>query len=159
MTIRWTNLAFSCALAVGACKSDEKTKTVNVDPSTLRAGPIRHDELSPELIERITKVQQVFKEVDASPLPEWIDNFQRDQHPEREVAIYEAMARAYTAFCNGRPLTLEAKREVYAIVLKRSMYSGDTLLQSAQVSAISHDDVLTILKLYELPPTPIRISP
>jgi hypothetical protein len=153
------HLAIICMATLGACKSDDHPKTMKVDPANLQPGPIRHDELSPELVARITKLHDTFEEVDPSPLSRWIDDFQRDQHPESEIKIYEGMARAYTAFCRGRTLSLDAKREVYGVVIQRSASPDDEVLKTVHVKAITVDDVKTILSLYDMPPKPITVAP
>lgn len=154
-----TLIAIICIAMLGACKADDRPKTAKVDPPRLKPGPIRRDELSPELVARITKLHDTFEEVDPSPLSRWLDDFKRDEHPENEVEIYEGMARAYTAFCRGRPLSLDAKREVYAVVIQRSASPDAEVLKTIQPKAITIDDVKTILKSYDVPPKPITVTP
>src|SRR5262245_51543326 len=91
-------------LAGASCKGSEPRKTANVDLGTLKPGPIRRDELSQDLVARITKLHDSF---DPSPLSKWLDDFKHDQNPESESEIYERMARAYAAFCRGRTLSLD----------------------------------------------------
>jgi len=139
-----------------ACQSREPSITEQVSPSTLRLAPIRHDELSQELVARITKLHDTFQDVDPTPLSKWLDDFKQDQHPDREVEIYEAMARAYTAYCRGRDLTADAKREVYGVVIQRSAESDADVLNHLKLKSLSVDDAKAILKLYDMPPAPIR---
>jgi hypothetical protein len=156
-TLRWRLLA--CLLLVLGCKSEEPAKNVRVDPSTLQPGPVQHEAVSQDVIARIMRLHETFKEVDASPLSTWLDNFKRDQNPEREVEIYEAIARAYTGFAAGRQLSLEAKREVYGVLIQRSAATDDDVLVNIEVKAITLDDVKALLKLYDRPAAPIRITP
>ena len=72
---------------------------------------------------RVRKLQAVFVEVDGQPVEQWVDNFKRDLDPDHELDIWEMMAKAYTAYCSKRTLTPEAKKEVYKVVLLRSMAS------------------------------------
>ena len=51
------------------------------------------------------------------PLAVWLDNFRRDIHPEREVAVWEHLAMAFRAFCSRyRPMTVTQRREAYAFL-------------------------------------------
>lgn len=147
-------------LVVG-CRGGERRAT---DPTTappLQRGPIRHDSLPAEQVARLTRLQQIFAEVDPTPLAGWIDDFRRDQHPEREIAIYEAMARAYTGYCQGRDLDVAAKREVFSVVLTRSGAPDEEVLErltQGELHTLTRDDVKAILALYDAPPAPITVT-
>ena len=54
--------------------------------------PLRHADLPSDLIDRIRKLQPAFAEVYPLSLKEWLDGFQRDTNPEREVMTWETMA-------------------------------------------------------------------
>jgi hypothetical protein len=149
----------SLFLLFAGCNSNQQPKTNGVDPAKLQPGPVQHETLSSELTARITKLHDTFNEVDPSPLSKWMDDFMRDQHPEREVEIYEGMARAYTTFCTGRNLTLDAKREVYGVVMQRSATSDAEVLKNLGIKVITIEDAKAILKLYDMPPAPITVSP
>jgi hypothetical protein len=110
-------------------------------------------------MERLKKLQETFAEVDPSPLEKWVDDFKRDQDPEREIRIQEAMATAYSAYCSGRSLTLAAKRDVYQVVLLRSGAADAEVLSHIKLSTLSLDDAKAVLKLYPMAPAPITVSP
>jgi hypothetical protein len=124
----------------------------------LRPGPLRHDELSADLVARITRLHDTFAEVDPTPLSKWIDDFKHDEHPDREVRIYEAMGRAYTAYCTNHPLTADAKREVYGVVLARSAAPDEEALKSVTLQQLSIDDARDIVRLYDQPPAPVIVE-
>lgn len=92
------------------------------------------------------------------PLERWLEDFQRDHHPEREVAIYEAMARAYAGFVHGRTLSIEAKKEVYKILLMRSATSPDEVLKTVTLATLSPDEARALVLLYDAPPQPITFQ-
>lgn len=94
-----------------------------VDPGTLRRGPVRHEKLSAVQMARIERLHQTFAEVDDSTLDQWVDNFKREMHPDREIEVWERMAAAYTRFTRSRSLSKDAKREAHQVVLLRSMAS------------------------------------
>ena len=51
----------------------------------IKPGPIRHPQLSAELMLRIEAVRAALAEVCALTEAEWRDAFQRDANPEREL--------------------------------------------------------------------------
>lgn len=148
------------AVLVAGCKgASDAPKAQTVDPAELRPGPIRHATLSPELVARITKVQAVFAEVDPTPLEKWLEDFRRDVHPERELAIYESMARAYSGYVAGRELTMPAKNDVYVLVLLRSSAPDDQVLANARLTTLSMEEARAVLRLYDASPQPVTVSP
>jgi hypothetical protein len=129
------------------------------DPGKLTPGPIRHDPLNAGQIERITKLHDAFREVDPTPQTKWLDDFKRDQHPDREIQIYEGMAEAYTAYCASRSLSIDAKRDVYQVVLLRSGAPDDDVLKQVKPKVLTRKDITEILVLYKIPPTPVVVRP
>src|SRR4051812_46034993 len=86
--------------ATGAQKSAGQVKWV--DPKTIQPGPIRHEALTENQLARIRALHATFAEVDPNPLEKWIDDFKRDADPDRELAVWERMARAYRRYCETR---------------------------------------------------------
>ncbi|MDC3960305.1 hypothetical protein [Polyangium jinanense] len=130
----------------------------NFDPASLRLGPVRHEKLSDDQMERIKKLQETFREVDPMPLEKWIDDFKRDADPDREIRVYEGMAEAYTAYCSNRNLTPEAKKDAFCVVLMRSGVPDDEVLSQVKLQVLSLEDVKEILKLYKRPSAPITVT-
>lgn len=152
MSLLRTALIAFCALS--SCKE----KPASVTPQEVRVGPIRSPGLTQAQLDRIKKLQAVFAEVDSMPLEKWVDDFSRDLHPDRELAIYEGMAEAYETYCAGRTLTLAAKQDVYSVVLVRSGVSDDEVLARVHLKALSSDDVIEILRGYRVPPAPVTVT-
>ncbi len=117
-----------------------------VDPSTLQPGLIRHDSLTPEQMERVRKLQAVFVEVDGQSVEQWVDNFKRDSNPDRELDIWETMAKAHTAYCSKRTLSPEAKKEVYKVVLLRSMASEKDVLERLELKVLTKDEAVAVMR-------------
>jgi len=80
------------------------------------------------MVERIKAVQVAFAEVDPTPQEKWIEDFKRDMNPERELAIWEVMARAYTAYTAERNLSLAKRKELFGIILTGSGASAEDAL-------------------------------
>ena len=69
-----------------------------VDPSQLRPGPIRHESLPPELLEQINAIYEVIGPYLGMTLEQFEIDFMRDMHPEREVALWCRIAKAWLAY-------------------------------------------------------------
>ena len=123
--------------------SPERVKTQNVE-----AGPIRHETLTPEQINRLRTVQATLEEVDASPLEKWIDDFKRDVNPDREIDIYEAIAHAYQAFCSARSRTPAQKQDAYGLLLERSGTTDDNALRNYKLKSLTGGEARELLSHY-----------
>ncbi len=76
MTLPKHHIALGLAMLalVAACDARERPTVARtaaptsqwIDPAKLQPGPIRHERLTAEQVERITKVQATFKDVDPS---------------------------------------------------------------------------------------------
>ena len=128
-----------------------------VHPDQLKPGPIRHEALTEKQLERIRHFQAVFSEVDPTPVEKWIEDFRRDANPDREIAIWEGMAKPYEVFTASRNLSLEAKKEVYGVVLMRSGAPEDEVLQHLKLKTLTDQDAKKIMALFTAEPQPIRV--
>ena len=150
-----------CALSLSSCsnatqdtpsaagtiraKDVQSGKTTWVDPNELQRGPVRHDSLTSEQMERISALQKVFSEHDGQTTEQWVDNFKRDSNPDNELAVWERMANAYTRYCDSHELTTDAKNEVYKIVLLRSMASPEDVISRLKLNTVSEQDARQIM--------------
>lgn len=117
-----------------------------IDPKTIQPGPIRRDTLSDEQMARIRALQEVFVELDGQTVQQWVDSFKRDVDPDRELQIWERMAKAYRAYCDGKQLSVAAKNDVYGVVLLRSMASEKEVLERVNLTELSRDDAITVMR-------------
>ena len=117
-----------------------------VDPKTLRKGPIRHESLSEDFLARVRKFHSMLAEVDGMTIEERVDCFRRDLHPENEIVVWEAIARAFERFCRARDLSADAKRDVYSLLLMRSMTTEAETLKRVDFKALSLDDADKLLR-------------
>jgi hypothetical protein len=134
------------------CKRNEiqkdSSKVEWVNASELKPGNIKHEQLTNLQIERIKKVKDVFAEIDNSPLDKWIDDFKRDLNPDRELEVWEGMATAYSKYVNGKNLSLEAKKDVFQVILLRSGAPENEVLNHLKLKVLSTDDAKEIMKNY-----------
>jgi hypothetical protein len=151
-------MVFLLASALSLRCNEQKALTVQVAPSALRPGPIRHAKLADAQLARIEQLQKTFSEVDPNPLSQWVEDFSRDMHPEREIHIWEIMAAAYTRFVERHALTLEAKKEVYSLVLQRSGATEADTLAHLELRLLTTDEAKQIISLYGEEAQPILIK-
>ena len=120
-----------------------------IDPKDLRRSPIRREKLSDEQMARIRSLQETFFEVDGLSVEKWVDNFKRDLNPDRELATWERMARAYKEYCSSHDIELDAKKEVFRVILFRSMAPPEEVLQRIELKVISREDAVEAMKGFE----------
>ena len=136
-------------LGFGCDKRSQQPHLQRVDPATLTPGPIQHEELSREQLERVAKLHRMFSEVDSSPLEKWIDNFKRELDPDSELALWERMASAYTGYCSRRNLSLEAKQDVYQVVLLRSTTpDAEKMLDYLNLKVLTPEEARDLMKSF-----------
>ena len=117
-----------------------------VPSDSLKPGPIKHEELSPNHIERIHKLRDTLAEVDHSPIEKWVDNFRRDANPDEELAVWEIIADTYAHYCSQKQLSLSAKEDVFQLLLLRSMTSEQEVLNHVELKVLTVDEAKEVLK-------------
>jgi hypothetical protein len=153
-------IALSTALLCAGCgqsESPKQSKTQWIDPNKLEPGPIQHTSLTEEQMSRVKRLQSTFSEADPSPLEKWMEDFRRDANPENELKIWEAMAKAYESFTTNRNLTLDAKKEVFQVVLLRSGAPEGDVLQHLKLKVLTEKDAREIMALFVEKPKPITV--
>jgi hypothetical protein len=116
------------------------------DLASLKTGSIRRQELSPKQMERIHKLRDALGEVERSPIEKWVDNFKRDADPDRELAVWEKIADGYTRYCSKRRLSIEAKEDVFQLLLLRSMASEQEVINHIKLKTLTVDEAKETLK-------------
>ena len=79
-----------------SCKTNDTSESSNVktvDVNDLTLSPVVHDTLSPCQLERITKIQTTFSEVNPSTLEETITNFKRLSKLDIGNLLYDNVKR------------------------------------------------------------------
>ncbi|HSZ58524.1 MAG TPA: hypothetical protein VK797_22850 [Tepidisphaeraceae bacterium] len=100
-------------------------------------------------IDRIKQFHAKLAEVDGFTDEQVIANFKKDLFGvDGEIYVWELIAKAYTEYMAGRPLSLEHKKEAYNLLLARSFYDTNeealkafkrkVLTQKQAASVLSH---------------------
>ena len=122
-----------------------------------QVGPIRHPELPAALIERIRRLEETFVEIYPVTHEEWLDGFKRDANPEREIAIWEYMASAYTQFLSTGNFDTDTRKEMLGVLLTRSS-SADVESLFFNLKHLTEKQARSLLLLYEAAPQPVTVS-
>lgn len=72
-------------------------------------------------IDRIKAYKQVLVEVERSPLQEVIDDIKHEPYPEKEIEIWENIARVYQSYISKNAIAdLRVKEEVFEVLVGAS---------------------------------------
>lgn len=155
--IQVTLIVAVVAVAAFLARRHTSPPTSRMDPHKLQLSPIRHSQLPDDLIARVRALEAAFAEVYPSTYEEWIEGFQRDLHPEKEIAVWEHIAAGFTKFVAGRDLPLEARKEAFGILLARSGGTDEVTLYF-KLKHLTLDDAKKLVSLYSAPPQPIQVG-
>ena len=150
-----------CSLIACAEKAVEgiaSTSSKYVPLPELKQGDIRRDKLTDTQLAKITKLQITFADADTLPLDAWVDNFKRDLNPDAEIEIYERIAEAYLSYIDGRMLSVDAKKDVYTILLLRSMDSEDKVISNLNLKVFTLNEAREVLKHFKDSAKPVTVE-
>ncbi|MFC1686205.1 hypothetical protein ACFLZZ_04275 [Nanoarchaeota archaeon] len=113
--------------------------------------PKRNHEFSKEFIKTTKYLHKTFNEVSPSTLKKWLDDFDRDANPEKELAIWLHIAKVYEKLIKVFPKN--KRTGIFQLLLQIS--SGMTyqnLVEDGLISQIniSEKDIKAIYKIYGL---------
>ena len=109
--------------------------------------------LSEEMLSRIERIMPVFEVVHraefigggASFRDEWIEGFNRDLFPEKEIKLWEWIAETLVAFSRSEVLTFEQYREAYRLLVRSTMTGKSAVMESADPRIFTADQVEYLL--------------
>jgi hypothetical protein len=81
--------------------------------------------LTPGQKARILAFKMMLQEHDKSTLETALRNFESDQHPEREIQIFEHIARVYEAELQARPDADSNQRSLLFLALLSCSFTSD----------------------------------
>lgn len=151
----------STVLILCSCNSNkaEKQNVQTMNPNDIQLSEVVHDSLSADQVQRIKKIQSTFAEVYPVSLEETLTNFKRDQNPDSEIAIWLQMASTYEKYLSSRQnkLDLNTKKEVYKLILSRSMMPDEEAIVNSKLIILTEKDAKEVLGYYNLKPDPIDV--
>ncbi|MEO8425064.1 MAG: hypothetical protein ABI595_14290 [Actinomycetota bacterium] len=134
---------------VGAVDQDGKlwmldvSVAMEVKPSTV---------LTSEQIARIEAFKEILAEHETTSLQHALANFGRDRTPEREIRIWERIARVYEAEVRARPQVNEVERKLlYRVIFACSFDAGMENVLSMVPAAKSLPELDRVVERYGAP--------
>ncbi len=134
-----------CLLLAVSCKSHSR-KSITIASNTVSSDPVLHDSLSVDQLEKIKSIQSTFREVYPVTLEETIADFKKETDVNGQIEIWLKMSNAYEKYVNSKKeLDISRKKEVFAIILSRSMMDPENAVANANIKLLSPEDVREIL--------------
>ncbi len=131
--------------------------SILVNISEMRQSPINTSTLTEGLEHRILIINSVFNEVFPNKASKAIENFTRDRNPEREIKIWEHMAKAFMKVSTQPFLRKGMTEEAFDLLLMRSSYDTEVVLRNRPLKCMDLQQAKLLLKEYELKPKPIKV--
>jgi hypothetical protein len=110
---------------------------VKIPLDQIKPGPLRHTTLPDALVLRLRVAHEILKGHVGKNIGDWIEGFQHDVHPEREVAIWEGIAGAYKVMCEKVSLSQEQKDDLFGFLLSCTTCAPEDALRG--VKCLSYD--------------------
>ena len=148
----WMGFSFSC--------SGERSKLEWMNPKDIHPQTDSHSRLSEQQVTRVRRIQSALFEVDPSSSEKWIDDFEKDQDPEREIRRWESMVDAYRSYCAANPkLSVEGKQEVLQILLARSGTDDERdVFGHVHLIVLTEQDAWDVMRSYKGSAAPIEVE-
>jgi len=113
----------------------------------LQAGPIRHPPFAEDIRDYIRDIQNAFAEHRNLSFEEWEEGFQRDTHPEQEIAIWSHAADVYRLFTAVEAST-ERRYEIYRLIGACMTTHKDSVWHVVELNALSRIEAERIVRRF-----------
>jgi hypothetical protein len=97
----------------------------------LHRGPVQHESLSPQQLQRIARLREVLTEAYPMTMDGWVDGFKRDAFPETEIQTIEACAVVYRDLTQQAQLSADENKRLYGVLCAVSCGVDEAQLVSA----------------------------
>jgi hypothetical protein len=119
-----------------------------MNPSNIKPGPIRHQQLSDDLMLRIESVREALAEVCALTQEDWRDAFRRDANPEHELLWWERVSGCYVALVGHQTFSVDQRQAAFNVIF--GLFSGleETQMQDdlAKLPESAMDELAVIVQ-------------
>lgn len=154
-------LILSTSLILCACNSgkDQTHTTQTVNVKNIETGPVVHDSLTTEQIEKIKTIHTTFLEVYPITLEETTTHFKNDVDVDNEISIWLIIADAYEKYISSKQnkLELDAKKEAFSLILSRSMMTNEEAIKNTKLKKLTVKNAQEVLSYYTAQPDPIEV--
>jgi hypothetical protein len=100
---------------------------VYVEADKLKAGPVKHSELDPELRPWVEGIMHELADVRPLSYEEWEDGFRRDSNPAREIAGWHHLTAILKLLTERHSLTSNQRKECFRVLVACFTGGRDTV--------------------------------
>ncbi len=104
--------------------------------------------LTAGFIARIQALKSTLDEVYPRSFADWVQGFELDWNPERELLVWECMALAYRTFTEGAALSKEAKEEALNVTLQCSLGKTEEYVLKSERKVLHTVEILALVDCY-----------
>ncbi|OXA75389.1 hypothetical protein B0A65_21880 [Flavobacterium frigidimaris] len=151
------NYAYLLLLFLFISCNNKAEKIEKINPNNIKQNEVVSD-LTSEQIEKIKNIHATFAEVDKSSLEQTITDFKRDLHPQDEIEIWMQMAKAYEAYLSKNKKNLNEKKEIFRLILSRSMMNSEEAIENSNLKYLSKKQAEEVLSFYNSAPQPLIVE-
>jgi hypothetical protein len=116
-----------------------------ISPEQLHPGQIHHPPFDEDVRVYIRQIQEAFAEQRPMSFEEWEDGFRRDNHPEREIALWVHAANVYGTF-TANEVVAERRADVYRIIVAALTAPRDKIWHVLKLSTMSRDEAEPVIR-------------
>lgn len=134
-----------------------KAESQIMNPEDISRGEYIHENLPKSFLKRVKATTDVFEPIDGISYEQAVDLYKRDPDPEKNIVLWEEMARVFELFCEQNCKSLDKKQEVYKALLIISMFPSDQVNQYLEPQILTKTEVKSLTSMYNLAPQPIPV--
>lgn len=97
---------------------------------------------------RVKALKAILDDVYPKSIEDWMQGFEFDGNPERELILWECMALTYRNFTDSRTLSPEAKEEVLQVTLQCSLGRTEEHLLKGRRKFLQKVEILGLVDCY-----------
>lgn len=162
LTLFCVGLSLSCTKRTANPSLDSKVELGNqewINTKNIHPQTSSHSRLREEQVTRTKRIQAALSAVDPSSLEKWIGDFEKDQDPEKELRIWEAIAAAYQSYCSSRSVDMNTRREVFRVLLMRSETSDEAqVISHVHLSTLTSEQAHDVMGYFKGDARPIEVE-
>ena len=144
----------SCSQEKQPSNPDQWMKTSDIQPY-----PTRQSKLTDPQVTRIKKLQTNLADVDDSSLDKWVEDFEKDRNPEKEIRLWEAIAAAYQEYSSTHALIPQAKKEVFGVLILRSGTTDEAeIVKHANLVVLTEKQARDVMADYKGEASPLEVE-
>ncbi len=133
----------------------------DIPDHSVKSSPLGTSNLSPEQIIRAHVISIIMNEFLPLESETWEESFTRDTNPEKEIEIWEHIAKVFMRIRTLDHVSDPYKKQVLGILLVRSTTTSRNVLKrrtKADRKILNNKAAKEILNAYELEPRPVVLS-